>query len=146
MRRALLASLALASMLGAGSTLADPWHGGRGGYSHGHGGYSHGYGYGPGYRPYAYRPYAYHPYWGPRVFVGAPYAWWGPPVYGWWGWPVPPVVVREQTVVREEPVYVERPVASVPTGYWYYCQSAGAYYPDVPTCTEPWIPVPPRPE
>ena len=26
--------------------------------------------------------------------------------------------------------------------YWYYCQSAGGYYPDVPSCAEPWVPVP----
>ena len=26
--------------------------------------------------------------------------------------------------------------------YWYYCQSAGAYYPDVLSCPEPWVPVP----
>jgi hypothetical protein len=28
--------------------------------------------------------------------------------------------------------------------YWYYCPSAGAYYPTAPTCPEPWIKVPPR--
>jgi|SRR5262245_34211307 len=28
--------------------------------------------------------------------------------------------------------------------YWYYCPSAGAYYPTVPTCPQPWIKVPPR--
>jgi len=26
--------------------------------------------------------------------------------------------------------------------YWYYCQSAGAYYPYVGTCPEGWVPVP----
>ena len=26
--------------------------------------------------------------------------------------------------------------------YWYYCQSAGAYYPYVDNCPEPWVPVP----
>mgnify|MGYP003694325897 CR=1 FL=1 len=31
-----------------------------------------------------------------------------------------------------------------PESYWYYCSSAGAYYPTVPTCPEPWIKVPPR--
>ena len=150
MRRALFASLvALASLLGAGSALADPWRGGHGGYSHGraygpgygHGGYGHGYS--GGYYHGGHR--------GPRVFVGpvpyAPYAWWGAPVLGWWGWPVvSPVVVQSQTVVREEPIYVERGPAAAPEGYWYYCQSAGAYYPDVPSCAEPWVPVPPRPE
>ena len=28
--------------------------------------------------------------------------------------------------------------------YWYYCSSARAYYPTVPTCPEPWIKIPPR--
>jgi hypothetical protein len=35
------------------------------------------------------------------------------------------------------------PVYSAPApSYWYYCQSAGAYYPDVPSCPEAWVPVP----
>src|SRR5215467_9996754 len=28
--------------------------------------------------------------------------------------------------------------------YWHYCPSAGAYYPTVATCPEPWVKVPPR--
>ena len=31
-----------------------------------------------------------------------------------------------------------------PLLYWYYCSSARAYYPRVPTCPEPWVKVPPR--
>jgi hypothetical protein len=35
------------------------------------------------------------------------------------------------------------PVYSAPApSSWYYCPSAGAYYPDVPACPEPWVPVP----
>ena len=30
--------------------------------------------------------------------------------------------------------------APAPPTYWY-CPSAGAYYPDVPSCPEPWVPV-----
>jgi hypothetical protein len=42
-----------------------------------------------------------------------------------------------------DPPVVEAPPAYVPSdGYWYYCQSAGAYYPVAPSCPEPWIPVP----
>ena len=33
-------------------------------------------------------------------------------------------------------VYAQPPV------YWYYCPSYGAYYPYVPSCPEPWVPVP----
>lgn len=46
------------------------------------------------------------------------------------------------------PVYVEQPappVASAPQGDWYYCASARAYYPDVPTCAEAWQRIAPRP-
>jgi hypothetical protein len=41
--------------------------------------------------------------------------------------------------VAEPPEYIERP----PAAYWYYCPSAGAYYPSVPTCPEPWVLVAP---
>ena len=38
-----------------------------------------------------------------------------------------------------------RAKAQQPTqSYWYYCSSARAYYPTVPTCPEPWTKVPPR--
>jgi hypothetical protein len=35
------------------------------------------------------------------------------------------------------------PPAYVPPTYWYYCASAGAYYPYVPSCPEGWITVAP---
>jgi hypothetical protein len=63
--------------------------------------------------------------------------------------------MRHRTVVvQEPPVYVERPAAAAqapapvtPTkNYWYYCEGSGAYYPNVPSCPEAWIKVPPRPE
>ena len=38
------------------------------------------------------------------------------------------------------PAYVAP--AYAPPAYWYYCPSYGAYYPTVPTCPEPWLPVP----
>jgi hypothetical protein len=43
-------------------------------------------------------------------------------------------------IVQEPPVYVQQPAA--PQAYWYYCASAGAYFPSVASCPEPWIPVP----
>jgi hypothetical protein len=49
-------------------------------------------------------------------------------------------------VTNPPPVYVEKgsdgPVLS--PEYWYYCSSAGAYYPDVQDCPGGWQPVPPR--
>src|SRR4029077_16338598 len=32
--------------------------------------------------------------------------------------------------------------APAPSGYWYYCPSAGTYYPYVGSCPEAWVPVP----
>jgi hypothetical protein len=50
-------------------------------------------------------------------------------------------------IVAEPPVYIERrAVESRPSSYWYYCESARAYYPSVPTCPERWVKVPPRSE
>jgi hypothetical protein len=64
-----------------------------------------------------------------HVFVGGPVFFWDP-------WPV---YVAPPPVVQAPPEYVSPPVA----GYWYYCSSAGGYYPTVPSCPEPWVPVPP---
>jgi hypothetical protein len=52
------------------------------------------------------------------------------------------------TVIQEPPVYVQRAPATGPLepGYWYYCQSARAYYPTAPSCEEAWVKVPPRAE
>jgi hypothetical protein len=52
-----------------------------------------------------------------------------------------PAYSPPRVVVREPRVFVERRAAR---SYWHYCGSAGAYYPDVQTCPEPWIRVPPR--
>jgi hypothetical protein len=88
---------------------------------------------------------------GPRFWGGAPY-WWGAPYpyWGYYGAPYytypPPVVVQEpQTYAQAAPEPV--PAApQQPKAYWYYCASAGAYYPTAPTCPEVWIKVPPRSE
>ena len=89
-----------------------------------------------------------------RVFVGLGFgpAWWGPP---YWYYPPPYYVYGPPTVVVEEPpVYVQQPVPAPPPvlqpappqAFWYFCPSAGAYYPDAQTCPEPWVKVPPRPQ
>jgi len=94
---------------------------------------------------------------GGRVFIGVGIGpWWGYPYYPYWyppyapyayGYPYgPPTVVMEQP-----PVYVQQqpapaPQAPAPSAYWYYCPSMKAYYPNVPSCVEPWVKVPPRPE
>ena len=68
----------------------------------------------------------------------------GAPVYhyGWapyWGYPPTRTVIVEEP---EPPVYIERSAGD----WWYFCESAGEYYPSVPTCPEPWVQVAPRAE
>ena len=88
---------------------------------------------------------------GTRVFVGVGVApvWWA---YPYWYYPPPPyyVYAPPTVIVQQPPVYVEQPPAlpSPPAGsapamqqFWYYCQPAGAYYPNVQTCADPWIKV-----
>ena len=86
------------------------------------------------------------------VVVGVGSWWWGPAWWGpdWWGYPYwypypygyyPPYY---PTAVDEPVHYIQGP--SQPTAYWYYCLSAQAYYPQTPSCPEPWIPIPPRRE
>jgi hypothetical protein len=115
---------------------------GGGGYRSGYG-HRGGYGYGGGY------PYrrGYHPgswWYGP----------WGYPAYGY---PYPyvyayPYPSETRVIIEERQVYVERPQSTTQApsppqhGYWHYCESRGGYYPDVPTCPEDWVKVPPRPE
>ena len=74
------------------------------------------------------------PFWWPYSYgwYPGPYYYGYPPVY----WHPPPVQVEV-----EPPVYIEAPR---PQSYWYYCAPSQAYYPHVPTCTEPWIQVPAR--
>ena len=71
--------------------------------------------------------------------VVGPAFWWGP----WWGpWWYPPP--QPQVIVQPAPIIVEQqPQAE---SFWYYCPSARAYYPTVPSCAEAWIKVPPRTE
>lgn len=113
------------------------WSRGHGhGHFHGHGGgrFVVGFGFGVG------------PWWGP-------YPWGGYPYYPYYPYPYPPYAYGQPSAVMQEPpVYVQqqpapaRPAAPTPQNYWYYCPSMSAYYPSVPSCAEPWVKVPPRPE
>jgi hypothetical protein len=102
------------------------WHGGGGGW-HGGGGGWHGGFHGNG------------------VVIVGPGCCWGP-YWGWgWGGYYPPYYYPQpQVVVQPAPVYTDAPAPE--ESYWYYCASAKAYYPSVPSCSEAWIKVPPRPE
>jgi len=117
---AVLVALMMVAPAYAGGGQGGGGHGGGRGFSGGHhGGHHHFHHRG-------------------RVFVGFvpfyayPY-WWDYPQYYYY----PPVDIEP-----EPPVYIQQQPGA--QQYWYYCQSAGAYYPVAPTCPEPWIPVPAR--
>ncbi len=63
-----------------------------------------------------------------RAFIGAA------PLFLW----APGYFYGSPPVVAAPPVYVQPGSA----GYWYYCPSAQAYYPNVPSCSEAWVLVP----
>jgi hypothetical protein len=82
-----------------------------------------------------------------RIFIGP--GWWPPYPYGWYPpsyYDGPPYYYYTPPAVEEPPVYIERPpeTTAPAQGYWHFCRSANAYYPNVPSCPEPWILVPPR--
>jgi hypothetical protein len=94
-----------------------------------------------------------HRHHGGRIVVGVGpwWGWWG----GWPGWYYPPAYYPYSPYypyyappanLTEPPVYIERELEVQPTpqAYWHYCESAGAYYPAVQSCPEPWIKVAPR--
>jgi hypothetical protein len=84
---------------------------------------------------------------GSRVAVSGSF-WWGAPYSYWgWGWGYPPTPYWGYPYYAAPPVVVQPPavyIEQAPPGYWYYCPSAGAYYPTIQTCPEPWITVAPR--
>ena len=74
----------------------------------------------------------FHHHFSTGVFLGAPlfyfpYSYYPTPYY----YPFP----------SEPTYYVEQPRP----GYWHYCRSAAAYYPQVQSCPEGWQLVPPQP-
>lgn len=100
--------------------------GGRSGH-HGHRGHGH------------HRGHSYHP------FSLTHFGWGhgGYPAYGYsHHYPYRP---QTTVVVEERVVYVEKPQsAESAESWWYYCGSAGDYYPDVASCREDWVKVAPR--
>jgi hypothetical protein len=85
---------------------------------------------------------------GGRVFIGVgPAFWWGYP-YPYYYYPPPYYYTPPPVVVQEPPVYVQQGAPAAPPAtqqsFWYYCPNSQDYYPNVPTCSEAWIKVPPR--
>ena len=80
------------------------------------------------------------------------YGWWWATGGLWYFYPapvypypdpyVPPVVVAP---VAPAPAPPPAPAAPPPPQYWYYCESAGGYYPYVPVCPSGWRVVPAAP-
>ena len=70
---------------------------------------------------------------GGAVFVGV-----GPGF--WWGPPYPPTEV----IVEQPSTYIQKETDPPASAYWYYCLSAQEYYPQVQSCPETWVKVPPR--
>lgn len=82
---------------------------------------------------YPYRLHPRHPHHWPHVAIPAvvPVA------------PVAPVVLAPPRIyVEQAPARTAVPVLE--SGYWYYCNEAGAYYPYVQTCPGDWIKVQPQ--
>jgi hypothetical protein len=87
-------------------------------------------------------------YGGTRVFIGGGLGWWGGPGWGgpgWWG-PSYPYYAAPPVAVQQAPTeYIQQEPAPPAEDYWYYCQSAGAYYPYVKECPGGWMQVVPQP-
>ena len=64
------------------------------------------------------------------------------------GWYPPAYALPSPPSVQQQPQqYIEQPARRQPSdGYWYFCPSAGGYYPRVPNCSEPWMKVAPAPQ
>lgn len=124
MSKSLLIGLGiLAAVLAAAPPSHARGHGGHG-FSGGHGGHRGGHSGGH-----------FHHRGHGAVIIGGPTFFVGPAYPYWWDYP-PPYWYSPPVIVQQQPVYIQKP------SYWYYCQSARAYYPMVPTCPEPWVRVP----
>ncbi|HTO08121.1 MAG TPA: hypothetical protein VMR86_13815 [Myxococcota bacterium] len=141
----ILAAIALLVCVPASSSFAGPhggggWHGGGGGW-HGGGAWHGGGGWHGG---------GWHGGTNVVVGLGAPFWGWG---WGWGGWYgpgyyggyyggyypyYPPAYYPSAVVVQPQ-------AQPLPSGYWYFCPTTNAYYPDVQTCDRPWVPVAPTP-
>jgi hypothetical protein len=82
--------------------------------------------------------------WHRGVFIDVGPWWIPPPRY--YVAPPPAVIVEPPPVyVQQAPASPQVPARPTQESYWYYCASKQGYYPYVPSCPEPWVPVPARP-
>lgn len=93
------------------------------------------------------------------VYIGAPIYtspyWYGGYYrpYPYYAYPPTTVVVpaAPTTYIEQAPAVVTVPAApaqtaTLPAGYWYYCQASNAYYPYVKECPAGWQQVSPQPQ
>lgn len=128
----------VASLFLIAAVPADARGGGGGGHGGGHGFHGGGHGFhGHGFRPARVVG-------GGRIWVGGGWGpYWGP---GWgpgWGYPYgyPSYPAYQTPMVSEPQSFIQQ---QVPTNYWYYCESAHAYYPYVQQCPSGWLTVVPQ--
>ena len=88
------------------------------------------------------------------MFGFGPAFWWGYPYSAPWYYPYPNPYPYSYpyysgyvapNVVVVPPVYSNSAPAPPAPPSRYYCQSAGAYYPEIQSCPENWVLVPPTP-
>jgi hypothetical protein len=65
--------------------------------------------------------------------------WWWIVGGDWYFYPAPIYPYPDPLVPAAAP---PAPVAAPGVNYWYYCQNPAGYYPYVPACPAPWVPVP----
>jgi hypothetical protein len=104
------------------------WSGkGQASHGKGHGGHKHG-----------------HKHHHRHIFLGAgfynPWYAWDP----WWYTPLYPYHYPFAAPAGFEQTYIEQYAVPLESGFWYYCHSAGVYYPGVAQCAEGWEQVAPR--
>jgi len=84
-----------------------------------------------------------HRHWHGGAFVGAGFYdpwWWS----SYWYPPFAPYYYPFAAPVTFEQSYIEQYAVPLQSGFWYYCHSAGAYYPGAAECPEGWEQVAPR--
>jgi hypothetical protein len=107
--------------------------------------YGYGYGYGFGLATGAALGWSMGgPWWPANYWGGVGYAY--PPAY----YPYAGVAVAvpaapvEQVYIQQPQEVVVPPAAQPRRGLWYYCSAPAGYYPDVNSCSRPWIAVDPQ--
>lgn len=144
MKKADVAVLLTATLIVAGTGIADARPSGGRGSSGGHGG-GHGYSGARGgslsHGHYGHSGHYYRPYYGGRVVVGVPY--YGYPYYTYPAYydPVP----AYYPPASPPAYYYEQQSAPEAQGDWFYCTLSRAYYPQVQDCPGGWQRVAPRP-